>query len=162
MERNPKREKAKDGAPRPQLAVTQWQRARSLVREITTTPTPLLKSSSSAFTSARLIWASFTPMCSLYSASQPPFVFASALMRRKEKQEGARGAGGKGSGGEEEENLAGRLAVALHINMGWKHKDCLFDFPILLPRGEWKNMHETAIRHSPALPPSGQPSTVRK
>lgn len=29
----------------PQLASAQWQRARSLVREITTTPTPLLKSS---------------------------------------------------------------------------------------------------------------------
>lgn len=62
------------------------------------------------------------------------------------------------SEGEEEEKLAGGPAVAPHTNTGGKHKAYLFNSPILLPQGEWKELHETAIRYGPFPASSGKPS----
>lgn len=96
-------------------------------------------------------------------------------MREKEKQEGARGAGSEvkavvavvtlvrllllGSGGKRRRTW--QDAWLWHcIQTGGEHKAYLFDSPILLPQGEWKKLHETAIRYSPVLASSGQPSIL--
>lgn len=145
-DRRPEERKSQGCHSSSQLASPQWQRAPSLVREITTTPqilplhpSPLLRSSSSA---PRPNLGTFAGD----AASLPPFVFS--LMREKEEGE-------EGSAGwrwrlwlhgfaflvleEEEASLAERLTVALHTNTGWKHKAYLFDSSIVLPQGEWKN-----------------------
>lgn len=100
-------------------------------------------------------------------------------MREEEKQgRGARGAGVEVKAvvavaarvclllfcilGEEEENLAGCLAVALHTNIGVENtRPVCLTLPSSYLRESGKNCRRQPVRYGPLLASSGRPSILR-
>lgn len=133
-----------------QLALARWQRARRLVREITTTPQilPFI-----------LHLCLHHRLCLIWARSWGD-THPRPLLSQKEKGElwvevkavVARAFCGLGGRGGEVGRTPARPWHCIQTRTGWKHKARLSDSPILfLPQGEWKELHETAIRYGPLL-----------